>query len=207
VQHDHQRGDVRMKKLLLLFAVLLLVGLAPPTQAADLEAGWYVKLGGFFTLGFDGAQWHAVDWSFVGGLGTFGPFEVTSPHPWWPQREIRVPGTTTAPTGTALYFWLEPEVPVSYDVYEAVPRWETSYDASRMRLEMLIGREGEPLALLWAQDQSGSNWGYHNVLTGLQHIPAGYQPVLRVVVLPEPGCLMCVVCGSMVFFIRRFAGR
>ena len=192
-----------MRKPAVLLAVMIVLTLGQACQAADLQAGWYAKLGGVALFGWDGVQERGIDWHFVGGLGTFGPFEVTNPDPVWPERTVSVPDDALEVVpGTGVWLWGEPEVTVDFVVQAVSIFWDTDYDATQMRLELLMYNETEGFALLWSQTQSGYYGGAGNVLGEYQTIPMGYAPVFRVRAVPEPSSLM-TVCGLLGAFLLR----
>lgn len=197
-----------MRSQRVVIVVLCMLAFAGATHAADLQAGWYVKLGGFSTRGWNGSQWAAVEWTFSGGLGVWGPFEVTSPHVWWPQRQVIVHTTVTGvPAGTSVYLWGIPERPIDFAASELVIGWETDYDAANMRLELLMYQEGQGYTLLWAQNQSGYHHDYPNLLGPSQVIPIGCSPVFRVVVLPEPNPVFALLAGLPCLLMIRRSSR
>ncbi len=195
-----------MKKLVVALAIGVILLSAQVSQAADLQEGWYVKLGMVTLWGFDyGINFYTgTDWHFTGEIGEHGPFTVTSPDPVWAERTIAVNETVTgiAPY-TSVYLWGEPENPVTYDVTALGLYCETNYDASCMRLE-LLSYDGIDFTLLWTQDKSGFNTGIRNVLSSSQMIPIGSVPVFRVTVVPEPSSLLIVFgCFAGMTFVRR----
>ncbi len=195
-----------MKKLVVALAIVVLLLSAQVSQAVDLQEGWYVKLAAVALFGFDyGINFYTgTAWYFTGELGEYGPFTVTSPDPVRAERLIAVTETASriAP-GTSVYLWGEPENAVTYDVTEMGPYWETNYDASCMRLE-LLSYDGVDFTLLWTQDKSGFNAGIRNVLSSSQMIPIGSVPVFRVTVVPEPSSLLILFgCFVGTTLVRR----
>ncbi len=196
-----------MKKFVVAVAIVVLLLSAQVSQAADLQEGWYVKLAAVALYGFDyGINFYTgTAWHFTGELGEHGPFTVTSPDPVWAERTIAVNETVSgiAPY-TSVYLWGEPENPVTYDVTEIGLFWETDYDAASMRLE-LLSYDGFDFTLLWSQDKSGFNSGYHNVLSAWQQIPVGSVPVFRVTAIPEPSSLLALFgyFGAIALMHRR----
>jgi len=196
---------MRSQRILLILCMLVFAGAA---HAADLQAGWYVKLGLVDVRGWDGYQWGIVDWNFVGGLGTYGPFEVTSPDPVWARRMVSVPSSVSgvAP-GTSVDLWGEPTREVNFPISAVVPCYDTYYDASQMRLQLLMYKQDAGFTLLWEQARSGF-WGdWSNVLSGSQVIPVGYSLVFRVTVVPEQGSLLVTICALASTLLSRRRGR
>jgi len=199
-----------MKRLTVILFLLHVLGLTQAAHAVDLEAGWYVKLGSvalYSPYGWGGPGRQSVAWNPVGGLGTYGPFEVTTTAEWWPQRVVSVPSTAVGVVpGTGAWLWGELEHPVDYPFAEVSLHWETNYDASKMRLELLMYKQDEGLTLLWAEDRSGLQSGYHNVLSPVQYIPLGYEAVFRVIAVPEPstiGAFGLGLAGTSAIWRRR----
>ena len=92
-----------MKRLAIALVVIGLLAVSQVTQAANLEEGWYVKIGAVGILGYtpNVGPWN-YDWDFTSPLGTVGPFLVTQPDPLWPQRLISVQNLNDVPSGTAV---------------------------------------------------------------------------------------------------------
>jgi len=187
-----------MRSQRVVIVILCMLAFAGAAHAADLQAGWYVKLGLVDVRGWDGYQWGIVDWNFVGGLGTYGPFEVTSPDPVWARRMVSVPSSVSgvAP-GTSVDLWGEPAIPIGFPVSEVVVCYDTNYDATRMRLELLMYRADVGFTMLWAENRSGLHQVWTNVLGPSQVIPLGYSPVFRVTVVPEPGPFLAIIWGML----------
>lgn len=198
-----------MKKALVLLAVLSLLLAASAIQAADLQAGWYVKMAGVALFGpIKQPPYHTgTGWNFTGGLGTYGPFKVSSPDPLWAERMVSVPTSVSGVTpSTSVYLWGQPVDPVYYDVREVQFFCETNYDASQMQLQLLMYNSTDHnYTLLWSQSQSGYRSSWVSALTFPQKIPVGYVPVFRVTTVPEPSALLVVITGAgAVFgFLRR----
>jgi hypothetical protein len=191
---------MKMNRAAVVVSVLCLVVLGQAGWAADLQAGWYVKLGLVALWGRDPGTGHevGVDWNFTGGLGTFGPFEVSGPDMWYPQRMVSVPSSVTgvAPS-TSVYLWGEPSRAVDFVVSRVSPFWDTYYDGASMRLELLMYGESTGFTLLWSQTKSGVYGGAGNVLSEFQSIPIGHVPVFRVTTVPEAHSLFVVGYGLL----------
>ena len=195
-----------MMKGFAVFAVVLFLLSTQVTQAATLEEGWYVKLGLVDVRGWDGTSYCVIDWNFTGDLGMVGPFSVTSPDPVWARRMVSVDSTVSgiAP-GTSVYLWGTPVTEVTFPITGVVPYYDTDYDASRMRLQLLMYHADAGYTILWEQNRSGV-WGdAGSVLSQNQSIPIGYTPVFRVTVIPEPMSLIVLSSGliALAFSLRR----
>ena len=92
-----------MKRLAIALVVIGLLAVSQVTHAANLEEGWYVKLGGVGILGYtpNVGPWN-YEWDFTSPLGTVRPFLVTQPDPLWPQRVISVQNRDNVPPGKAV---------------------------------------------------------------------------------------------------------
>ena len=193
-----------MKKGFAVFAVLLFLLSAQVTHAANLEEGWYVKLGGVALWWIDPASGHEVgaDWDFTSPLGTVGPFLVTQPDPLWPQRLISVQNLNDVPSGTAvdLFGQLRYAVPNNAVVTGISVPLATNYDATQMQLQVLIHHQSGIDDLLWSQTTSGHIMGTKDISTGKYSIAAGDSLLLRVTTLPEPSSLL-ILSLSVVSFI------
>lgn len=184
-----------MKKPAVLLAVIALIVLAQGCQAATLQSGWYAKLGPVDLYGWDGTKERIVTWNFTDNLGTYGPFQVTSPDSWWPQRQVAVPNTVVVLSGTSVYLTGSPVSQIDFSINKAVFHYETNYDASQMCLELLMQGPDNSMTLLWTQNTSGYTWGIRNVLSESQSIPIGYQPIFKITTVPEPTCLVTLFSG------------
>lgn len=197
-----------MKKAVVLLAVLSMLLAASISQAADLQAGWYVKLAGVALFGPISQPPYrmATDWNFTGGLGTYDPFEVTNPDPIWAERMVSVPeSATNVPGGTSVYLWGQPVDPIYYPVDAVTFAWETNCDKSVVQLELLMYNPSSGYTKLWSYSQSPYNLGFDNVLAFPQKIPVGYVPVFRVSVVPEPSGIIVLLTGVGAVFglVRR----
>jgi hypothetical protein len=177
-------------------------------QAADLQAGWYVKLAGVGMFGpiSEPPYRTGTGWNFTGELGMYGPFEVSSPDPVWAERMVSVPVSVTGvAAGTSVYLWGQPTWAVYYPVDALDFYWETNCDKSVVQLELLMYNPSYGYTKLWSYSQSPYNSGFDNVLTFPQEIPIGYVPVFRVSVVPEPNGVIVLLTGAgAVFgFLRR----
>lgn len=186
-----------MRDLTVILVVLLLLGLGSTAHAADLQEGWYVKIGlvALFGWDYEANAYRGVDWNFTGGLGTFGPFEVTSPDPLYPQRMIYVPTTTDCvPDGTRVELYGEPQISITFPITRLDVSIDTMYDASHMRLEVLVHRLSGLDELLWSQNGSGHVYGTASIL-GDRVIQPGENVFARVTAVPEPTSLLALAAG------------
>jgi len=167
---------------------------AGATHAADLQAGWYVKLGSVALYGYDSQYGYGViDWDFVAGVGDYGPFRITQPAPNWPQRLVTVvsdahgvlPGTGIDLTGAA------GAGPPSFVVQSIYFACETYYDATQMQLSLLIRRTTGVEIPLWTQQQSWLYQAGPQLSLGTS-LDSGDIFVFRVAVVPEPSALLCL---------------
>lgn len=195
-----------MKKGFAVFAVVLFLLSTQVTHAANLEEGWYVKIGWVTVGGWDGTSDRIIDWDFTSDLGIVGPFNVTSPDPLWARRMVSVDSTVSgiAP-GTNIDLWGAPVAEVTFPITEVVICYDTNYDATQMRLELLIYSPDAGFTLLWSESKSGTHSVWTNVLGQSQYIPIGYVPVFRVTAVPEPPVAVVFVTGlsSLLVRIRR----
>ncbi len=197
-----------MKRVAVVVAVVSVLALAQGVNAADLEAGWYaiVRSVSIFTYDHEGMpELRGGGW-FVTDPGSYGPFQVTDePRGDEYSRGVRVledaagvlPGTgVELPLATGLY---EDEV-IAYLGVD----WQTDYDASQMRLE-LIQRDEQTGAvdILWQQDQSGALWHYEYM--AWDTYPVGLA--FRVLAVPEPCTFGTVAILLSVTVLRSGARR
>lgn len=194
-----------LKSLVLVGALSGLLGTAQVSEAVDLQAGWYVKLGSGMLSGIDPIYQrpNTVDWNFVGSLGAFGPFEVTY-QSWQEQRVVTVPTSVSgvAP-GTSIWLWAEPSDPVYWPISLVGVRWETNYQADRMILELYKYSTSGVYTLLWAQNRSGYNHYHGNLLGQWEEIEIGSIPVFRVRVVPEANTCAALLIPSLLVILKR----
>lgn len=201
-----------MKRLAIALVVIGLLTVSQVTHAANLEEGWYVKIGAVGILGYtpNVGPWN-YDWDFTSPLGTVGPFLVTQPDPLWPQRLISVQNLNDVPSGTAvdLFGQLRYAVPNNAVVTGISVPLATNYDATQMQLQVLIHHQSGIDDLLWSQTTSGHIMGTKDISTGKYSIAAGDSLLLRVTTVPEPGSLLCLALPLLTFSLRyrRRAGR
>ena len=193
-----------MKRLAIALVVIGLLIVSQVTQAANLEEGWYVKLGGVGILGYTPSvgPWN-YEWDFVGGLGNDGPFVITSPDAFYPQRLVSVPQDTigVAP-GTSLYLWGKPMSPLPQNgIITGIGfHWETNYDAAVMRVDLLMCDPEQSYTTVWSQNKSGFHWGIPDVNISIS--PTTYQPAFRITVIPEASGLPVILAGFGILATR-----
>jgi len=195
-----------MKKLSVISAALLLLTLAQIGQAADLQAGWYVKLGGVALYGTDPGSGHevAVDWSFAGPVGPAGPFEVAQSDPLWPQRTVSVPASTNVPDGTAVDLFGQPKTPITFAVTRLDLIYETNYVASQMLAQLFVEHTSGQSELLWQESRSGLHNRYATLLAGTGRTLAPSDTIyFRVVAVPEPSGLSVLLPAIGLLWLER----
>jgi hypothetical protein len=201
-----------MRRNALIIAALAIVTVIGPAQAVDLEAGWYVKLGGVAVWGFDPKIGRDVgyDWNFEGGIGMFGPFEVTQPHRTWPQRMVSVPSAVTgvAP-GTAVYLSGAPTATIDFQVDRIDVSYDTLYDPSAIVVQALVLHSDGTEEVLWSHLRSGHAVGSAGVLgTSDRFLLVGDSVAFRVVAVPEPaGAIVLLTGAPLLAALSRRSGR
>lgn len=195
-----------MKAVALILAVVGLLGLAQVSQAVTPQAGSYVKLGYVALYGYDPVAAHdfAFAWDFTGPLGASGPFTVTQLGQRWPQRMISLTNVADdVLPGTCVDLYGQPRTTIPATVTEVSFRYETTYVASQMRLDLLMQAPDGNQTLLWSQNTSGFTWSEGNVLGWNQSIPVGYVPLFRITVVPEPLAFAVLGLGFGILSARR----
>ncbi len=193
-----------MKRFTAILVVIVLAVLSQAGQAADLKAGWYVKLASVAL--YNSQHQVGTRFNFTGDLGASGPFYVSSPDPLWAERMVSVPVSAVGvPGGTSVYLWGTPQTIPNYVIDSVSFAWETNCDSSIMQLQLLMYKPDVGYTLLWSHNQSGYNSDNGNVLRPGLVIPVGYMPVFRVTVVPEPNGLLVLIAGSGALFglLRR----
>jgi len=197
-----------MRSQRVVIVILCMLAFAGAAHAADLQAGWYVKLGGVAVYGWYQGQYVGVDWNFTSPLGTYGPFEVTQPDQLWPQRMVLVPSAAFGvPVGTYVDLGGELEAPVTFAVDRLDLSYETNYDASRLRLEVLSRHPNGQEDLLWYQSRSGYAIGGPSLYNPSLSFFTGDILVCRVVVVPEPAYAMTLGLAGLAFVSWRRRGE
>ena len=81
-----------MKKFVVAVAIVVLLLSAQVSQSADLQEGWYVKLGGVAIYGVipQTGQPVGLGWHFTTPAGQYGPFLVDQPDSTWAQLVVSV---------------------------------------------------------------------------------------------------------------------
>jgi len=180
-----------------------MLAFAGATHAADLQAGWYVKIGGVALFGYDPntGRDFGIDWRFSGGLGVYGPFEVTQPtepDPLFPQRKVLVPRTVLAvPSGTAVNMYGETEQPMPAPATDLHVVYETDYDSSQMMLWLYVEHANGQSEFLWAEARSGHHYGNTSVLPQWMTILPSDRLCFTVVAVPEPASYLSLFLGVL----------
>jgi len=193
-----------MRKLALILAVAGLLCLAQASQAADLQAGWYVKLGGVALFGIDPTlqQQVGIDWSFVGGLGDWGPFAVTEPDGSWVQRVIAVPGNAYGiASGTKVDLTGTPLSAVNFIPDTLQFAYGTFYDVTQMRFDLYSQHSDGTLDKLYSETRSGQHTVAPTITLNGRYNPAADSLIFRTTtVVPEPASIiplaLAIVCAS-----------
>ncbi len=195
-----------MKRIAVSVALVVFLSMARGGHAADLQAGWYVKRWAVSLEFYDElGRPNSVHWSFAGGMGTYGPCEGTSPDPIWAERLGTIPTTAldVAP-GTGVYLGGVPDVEIPFDLTGVGMGYETNYDASQVRLELLDYSGSTGYTLLWAESRSGLQHAFQTVVWSYEPvIRRGHAVVFRVTTVPEPCGLVVVLTGLCVAGTRK----
>lgn len=197
-----------MRKLVFVLALFLLLA-AQIGQAADLQAGWYVKLGNVAVFGVDPntRRETAIDWSFAGGLGSYGPFEVTSPGATYPQRVVTVPSTVNgAASGAYIDLTGMPDIPIGFTPNSLQFVYNTYYDVSQMRFDLFVRHSDGTIETLFSETRSGQHSGVPTVFLLGRYSPISDTLVFRTSVVPEPSSAI-TLAFSLAFIAgvrRRF---
>lgn len=198
-----------MRKLAVMLGVLLLLGLCGTAPAADLEAGWYVKIGAVGVSGYTpGVGPWDYEWDCTNAPGSLGPYTLshpTEPDPLFPQIMVSVSNTVSdVPSGTAvdLHGQLRYAVPSDAVVTGVSIPLETNYDATQMLLQVLVHHQSGTDDLLWSQTTSGHIMGTKDISTTMYLVAAGDSLVLRVTTVPEPGSFLCLAVPLVTFSLR-----
>ncbi len=195
-----------MKRVAVVVAVVCVAGLAQVGNAADLEAGWYanIRSANIYCYGPTG-PYLRTGGSFPLEPGAYGPFEVTD-LPYGNQycRQVLVPADAHGvQPGTSVDLVLDPLFDGSEQIAYLSVWWETNYDPGQMRLQLVQRDNG---VLLWEQDQPGTL--SHSEQMAWDALAGNLM--FRVVVVPEPACLVCLVAPMLATAIRlgmRRCGR
>ena len=194
-----------MKRLAIALVVIGLLTVSQVTHAANLEEGWYVKIGAVAFFGVDGDGMWGIDWDFTSPLETSGPFDVTQPDPLWPQRMVSVSTTMFGvPNGTAIYLYGQPRVPIQRPTTDLQITSETYYDASQMLIQLFVQHGDGSTELLWTEPRSGHHTGGGSVLWPSQTILPTDTIYFKVTAVPEPSsCLTVLLPLIGLLWMRR----
>jgi len=184
-----------MKRVcVLVLLVAIGVGLTNGvTHAVALEQGWYAWIGGVYLQGFGVDGPYDAYWEPSSSLGQLGRVEVSQWH-YVGTRKITVSTDTSVAPG-ALFedvgSYTYPNRPYQVVFLD----WETDYDATRMRLQLLKRHAGQSDQLVWQQAVSNhQSGGGVNVWSSSALLP-GDQLVFRVVAVPEPAGVAMLAFG------------
>lgn len=196
---------MRKLSVFLLFAVLVSLVLAIPAPAANLQAGWYVRVSSVHIWQYD-----QLNSPFIRDEGNFydtppgqyGPFQVSDGTYHSPiDRWVSVPATVSAGPGDSLImpltFGMTLGEPIAYLSFY----WETNYDPSQMRLEFWRQNYYTSVQeLLWAQTLSGYRYGGATALTNATY---DSQYFVKVAVIPEPSSMIIFSAGLGILLALR----
>lgn len=195
-----------MKKLVAALAIVVLLLCAQISQAADLQEGWYVKLGIVQLYCVVPTPPHEVWVTWIPSVqpGAFGPFQVTvdtaqnAPYP----VTISVPTTQIGvAAGTEVLILGRLENQISWSATSLYVPYETNYEPSQMRIELFQHRPNGQDELIWSQ-MEGHRTGNVNVLDGSgRTISPDDSIYFKVVVVPEPSQLIAVIMGCCGLFV------
>jgi hypothetical protein len=184
----------RVCVLLLLLTIALLVPVCS-SQAADLQAGWFVDVGAFVVWDWDGMFYYPRGGGyFTTPTNEYGPFTLTGPTYGSSWRRVTVTANTYGvghdqslilPLGCSV----ETGAQISYITFG----WRTDYDSSQMHVELWrTGASGED-ELVWSQHESGST-GDEVRINGSTMLGPYYY---KIVVAPEPASAIGLLLGTL----------
>jgi hypothetical protein len=191
-----------MRKAAVVLAVLVVALLPQVGQAADLQAGWYVKLGLVMFYGtIPTPPYEAwVGWDPSITPGAYGPFEVaTDATPYAPYPVVvSVPTTQTGvPAGIGVTIHGQPATQFAWTATGLYVPYETNYDPSEMRIELYLHHSSGQDELIW-QQMAGHRTGNVNVLDASgRTISADDSIYFGVVAVPEPPQLMALLLPTL----------
>ncbi|NLN78573.1 MAG: hypothetical protein GX141_06620 [Armatimonadetes bacterium] len=195
-----------MKRLAIALVVIGLLAVSQVTQAVTLEEWWYVKLGGVALWWIDPTTGYevGVDWDFTTEPGAYGPFVVTTPNVPWSERLISISNTTDVSTGTHVDLFGQPEVEVLLPIFRIDVAYETLYNPSCMRLELIHLHSNGLEQILWSQMRPDHAIGAPTINLS-NNMPVGDTIFLRVTTVPEPSpfTALFVPCAYIVGHIWR----
>lgn len=187
-----------MRRLAVVFGIVLLLALCQAGQTADLQAGWYANIVGVHIYVYDlqGSPILLGDACFHSTPpGQYGPFEVTDGpyHADW-ERDISVPTDAhgVGPEESLIIpAWFGMSIGDRIAYLQMLVN--TNYDASQMYLQMWRTHyEGGPDELIWEYKQSGPG-GFNGQLQYNTTVTGDYYFQLNVV--PEPDGMSCLLLG------------
>lgn len=143
-----------MKKSIVVLSMLLTMACAA-AHAVDLQQGWYAR---FEYVMLEGGHmpWEGwgTDWYPTSNLGQYDSIKVEEgSRPAAHGRTISILGDTTVDSGI---LFEDRGNFAQVDPYYGIANmtWETSYDASKLLLQVFRSHEGQPDELVWSQNQS-----------------------------------------------------
>ena len=185
-----------MNKPVVILVVLLLLCLCGTAPAANLSSDWYVKIGGVAVWGYTpGVDMWGIDWNFIGGLGSYPPFVVTSSDypPWDRTISVAIP-SLGVPAGTEVCLSGAPVAPIPTNgiITSMDFGYQTFYDASQMRLGLYVTHSNGSTELMYSETRSGpiSTFGSVNLL------PDDVFE-FRATAVPEPSSLLILSFQAM----------
>jgi hypothetical protein len=189
-----------MKRVCVL--LLLAIGLLIPacsSQAVQLEQGSYVRfeyvmLEGHWIDGQGNSRIWSAEWLPTSSLGQSASLSVAEgTNPSTHGRTVTITENTTVAPGVLFEDIGSFNVTGSYYDWVEIT-WETSYDASKMQLQIWRKRPSSQDELVWRQTQSNLAYGYGNIWNSAPVLP-GDSVVFRLVAVPEPSALLTLSCG------------
>ena len=196
-----------MRKAVVFPAVLLLLIVPVIGHAADLQAGWYVKIQGVnvYTYDYQGRpQLTAGGYFYSTPTGTSGPFLVTDPSHFNDARWVSVP-TAAYGVGTAasltmpLSIALGQGTGIAYLSISCV----TNCDPTQIYLGLYRTRYDGTTETLWSQLDDP-----HGFSGDVAHDTVVEGPFyFKLNAVPEPSSLVSLIlgCGCLTRLLRRRA--
>ena len=200
-----------MNKTVIAVAIMLILLLSQTAQAADLEEGWYVKLGGVALYGTNpttGREF-GIDWNFTSRLGTFGPFEITQPDLLWPQRMVSIICPTFGtPAGVSVDLIGQLKTSTLYPVSRLDVLYETNYDAAQMMVQLYVRHVDGDEEVIWAENRSGFHTRYVDVLFGTGRIICPSDTIyFQIRTVPEPRQIFAVIFPSLSLILMSWRAK
>jgi len=199
-----------MRRMWFVLLLVALCGVNQHTDAATLEAGWYVDLwhvGGWYLPAGSHDPPPEGMWFPAGQTGQQGPLLVE--HPWADEVKVIITEDAQVTPGTVLwedYGLLTGSSAVpSWDV--TWWKWRRDYDATQIRLLVYFRRPDgseEPCA----QIDPGPSSSYDIDPGGLvplasRPLPSDTQLVFRLQAVPEPGSVVCLATSLLLVSLWR----